>query len=84
MFVASLWQICSHATNSFHSGQMCSAGSRLFVQAKIYDEFVKGLAGAAQAAKGGSGFDPSYTSGPVVSSTQFDVSGTVTPLVTWR
>ncbi|KAI0086321.1 aldehyde dehydrogenase [Irpex rosettiformis] len=56
----------------FHSGQMCTAGSRIFVHSKIYDEFVKGLTAAAQAAKGGNGFDPSCTSGPVVSEAQFE------------
>lgn len=53
---------------------MCTAGSRIFVHAQIYDAFVKGLTAAAQAAKGGNGFDPSATSGPVVSQAQFDVS----------
>jgi acyl-CoA reductase-like NAD-dependent aldehyde dehydrogenase len=53
---------------------MCTAGSRIFVQSKIYDDFVKGLTAAAQTAKAGSGFDPSTTSDPVVSETQFDVS----------
>ena len=58
---------------SFHSGQMCTAGSRIFVHAQVYDAFVKGLTAAAQAAKGGNGFDPSATSGPVVSQAQFEV-----------
>ncbi|KAI0689129.1 aldehyde dehydrogenase domain-containing protein [Cytidiella melzeri] len=56
----------------FHSGQMCAAGSRIYVQSKIYDDFVKGLTAAAQAAKGGSGFEPTTTSGPVASELQFD------------
>ncbi|KAI0818922.1 aldehyde dehydrogenase [Irpex lacteus] len=56
----------------FHSGQMCTAGSRIFVHSKVYDDFVKGLTAAAQTAKGGTGFDPNTTSGPVVSEAQFE------------
>lgn len=58
---------------SHHSGQMCSASSRIFVQSGIYDAFVSGMTQAAQSAKGGSSFDPTTTSGPVVSQLQFDV-----------
>ena len=36
-----------------HSGQVCAAGSRIFVQESIYDEFVKNLAGAAKSFKTG-------------------------------
>ncbi len=52
---------------------MCTAGSRIFVHSKVYDDFVKGLTAAAQTAKGGTGFDPNTTSGPVVSEAQFEV-----------
>lgn len=43
---------------SFHSGQMCAASSRIFVQEGIYDQFVKGLVAAAQSIKQGDGFNP--------------------------
>lgn len=60
---------------SHHAGQMCTAGSRIFVQEGIYDEFIKYLSQAAQAAQPGNGFDTDHKVDPVVSKTQFDVRG---------
>ncbi|GLB42996.1 putative aldehyde dehydrogenase family protein [Lyophyllum shimeji] len=58
-----------------NSGQVCTAGSRIFVQEGIYDKFLekmteiaKGLASAT-----GDPFEQSTQHGPLVSQTQFDV-----------
>ncbi len=60
----------------FNQGQVCSAGSRLYVQRGIYDEVVAGVSEIAANMKVGSGFDPETQMGPLVSREQFDrVSG---------
>ncbi len=60
----------------FNQGQVCSAGSRLFVQQGIYDEVVAGVSEIASNMKVGSGFDARTQMGPLVSREQFDrVSG---------
>lgn len=56
----------------FNQGQVCSAGSRLFVQKGIYDEVVAGVSEIAANMKVGSGFDASTQMGPLVSREQFD------------
>src|SRR4051794_9718532 len=55
-----------------NSGQACNAGSRLFVQAGLFDEVVSRLADYAPAAKVGPGLDPDTEFGPLVSAEQFD------------
>lgn len=50
-----------------HSGQVCSAGTRLIVHASIADEFVAELARRASAIRVGPGRDPSSQIGPLVS-----------------
>ncbi|QKW09140.1 aldehyde dehydrogenase family protein [Streptomyces sp. NA04227] len=50
-----------------HSGQVCSAGSRLLVQDELYEEFVAALARRAEAIRLGSGLDPATESGPLSS-----------------
>jgi betaine-aldehyde dehydrogenase len=50
-----------------HSGQVCSAGSRLIVQASIHDEFIAELAARADRIRLGSGLDPAAESGPLIS-----------------
>jgi acyl-CoA reductase-like NAD-dependent aldehyde dehydrogenase len=54
----------------FCQGEICSAGSRLFVQAGIYDEFVARLADMARAVKLGHGLDAETKMGPLVSRAQ--------------
>ncbi len=54
----------------FCQGEICSAGSRLFVERGIYDEFVELLAGMARSVKLGHGLDPSTKMGPLVSAEQ--------------
>ncbi len=51
----------------FNHGQVCTAGSRLFVHRSRYDEVVAGLAAAANATKLGGGFDETAQMGPMVS-----------------
>ncbi|TWT55008.1 Phenylacetaldehyde dehydrogenase [Rubripirellula amarantea] len=60
----------------FNQGQVCSAGSRLYVQKGIYDEVVAGVSEIANNLKVGSGFDPATQMGPLVSREQHErVSG---------
>ncbi len=56
----------------FNQGQVCSAGSRLFVQRGIYDEVVAGVSEIASNMKVGSGFDPATQMGPLISREQHD------------
>lgn len=58
---------------SFHSGQMCTASSRIFVQAGVYDEFLKEYKRVSQIGQRGDAFDADTTRGPVVSEVQFKV-----------
>ena len=55
-----------------NSGQICSAGSRLFVEQKIYDEFVERVAAFANNLRVGDPLDPTTQMGPVVSKEQLD------------
>jgi aldehyde dehydrogenase (NAD+) len=56
----------------FNQGQCCCAGSRLFVQEKVYDEFVQKMVAKAKGRKVGDPFDPTTEQGPQVSQEQFD------------
>jgi phenylacetaldehyde dehydrogenase len=56
----------------FNQGQVCTAGSRVFIHRRIFDQVVQRLAHAAEGMKIGSGFDPSVQLGPVVSKRQMD------------
>ncbi len=56
----------------FNHGQCCNAGSRLFVEADVYDEVVEGVAEQARNIKVGSGLDPETNMGPLVSDEQFE------------
>ncbi len=53
-------------------GQCCTAGSRLFVQSKIHDEFVERMVARTSRQKLGDPFDPTTTQGPQISQEQFD------------
>jgi acyl-CoA reductase-like NAD-dependent aldehyde dehydrogenase len=53
------------------SGQLCVAGSRIFIQEQIYDEMVERLAAYTAHFKVGDPFDLSTTMGPVASQEQF-------------
>jgi len=54
------------------SGQVCCAGTRVFVQQDFHDEFVDKLTKQASAAKAGDPLDPKTMIGPLVSREQFD------------
>ncbi|MCL4171462.1 UNVERIFIED_CONTAM: hypothetical protein GTU68_059448, partial [Idotea baltica] len=56
----------------FNQGQVCSAGSRLFVQQGIYDEVVAGVSEIADNMIVGDGFDADTQMGPLVSREQFE------------
>jgi aldehyde dehydrogenase (NAD+) len=55
-----------------NKGEVCSAGSRLLVHEKVYDEFVGRLAERARAMKVGNPLDPSSEMGAQISKTQMD------------
>jgi aldehyde dehydrogenase (NAD+) len=55
-----------------NSGQICSAGSRLFVERPVYDELVARVADLGRAMIAGSGLDPATQIGPLVSRAQLD------------
>ncbi|WP_280433224.1 aldehyde dehydrogenase family protein [Nocardia brasiliensis] len=50
-----------------HSGQVCSAGTRLIVEETIADDFVAELASRAERIRVGPGLDPASETGPLVS-----------------
>jgi aldehyde dehydrogenase (NAD+) len=54
----------------FHCGQCCTAGSRLFVEKKIHQEFVERLAEKSKERKIGDPLDPKTEQGPQVSEEQ--------------
>src|SRR5437868_6515216 len=56
----------------FNQGQCCCAGSRLFVEDKVHDEFVEKLVKKAKTQKVGDPFDLNTTQGAQVSQEQFD------------
>jgi aldehyde dehydrogenase (NAD+) len=54
----------------FCQGEICSAGSRLFVEESIYEKFVAQLADMAKTVRLGHGLDPETKMGPLVSRNQ--------------
>jgi aldehyde dehydrogenase (NAD+) len=56
----------------FHGGQCCTAGSRLFVEEKIHDDFVARLAEKARNRNIGDPLDPATEQGPQVSQEQME------------
>lgn len=56
----------------FNHGQVCCAGSRLFVQKKMFDRVVADVAQIASSMSLGHGLDPSAQMGPLVSREQMD------------
>ncbi|MEH3106548.1 MAG: aldehyde dehydrogenase family protein [Sphingomonas fennica] len=55
-----------------NAGQVCAAGSRLFVHESIYDRVVDGIAGMAGNMKVGAGLAAGTQMGPLVSQVQLD------------
>ena len=56
----------------FNQGQVCSAGSRLFVQEKVYDQTLDELLKTVADTRIGPGMDPVNQMGPLVSRTQME------------
>jgi aldehyde dehydrogenase (NAD+) len=56
----------------FNHGQACCAGSRIFVQAGIYDEFIERFIAKAKTIKLGDPFREGTDQGPQISQIQFD------------
>ncbi|XDB00356.1 aldehyde dehydrogenase family protein (plasmid) [Sulfitobacter sp. LCG007] len=54
------------------TGQICTAGSRLYVHESVFDRVVEGVAGAANALKVGYGFDPQTQMGPLITAAHRD------------
>jgi aldehyde dehydrogenase (NAD+) len=56
----------------FHQGQVCSAGTRLFLQRSIHDEFFAALVKRAQDMTVGPALDPGSDLGPLVAQSQLE------------
>jgi phenylacetaldehyde dehydrogenase len=56
----------------FNHGQCCCAGSRLYVDKKIFDKVVDGVAASAEKIRVRPGFDPDCDMGPLVSEEQLN------------
>jgi aldehyde dehydrogenase (NAD+) len=56
----------------FNQGQVCCAGTRLFVEHKLHDQFADTLAKHANGMQQGPGIDPATKVGPLVSKEQLD------------
>ncbi len=61
-----------------NAGQVCVAGSRLYVHKKVFDQVVNGIVDRAKTLKVGPGIQPDTQMGPLISQKQLDrVSGYV-------
>jgi len=54
----------------FNQGQICTAGSRLFVQKNVFEEVVDGIAASTKKFRVGPGIEPKTSLGPLVSKEQ--------------
>ena len=60
----------------WNSGQVCAAGTRLFVHESVYEQVVQGVAEVGRSMRLGPGTDPTADLGPLISQKQLDrVSG---------
>lgn len=57
---------------TFNHGQVCTAGTRLLVEDRIFDEFTQGVADVIRNQKIGPGIDPTTEVGPLVSEAQLN------------
>ena len=62
----------AHVGLYLNQGQCCCAGSRLFVEDKVYDKLVNKLVAMNKGRKLGDPFDPTTEQGPQVDQAQFD------------
>jgi aldehyde dehydrogenase (NAD+) len=56
----------------FHQGQVCSAGTRLFLQRSIFDDFFAALVKRSEDLRVGPALDPGSDLGPVVARSQLE------------
>ncbi len=56
----------------FNHGQCCCAGSRLYIESKVYDDVLAGVADRAERIKVGRGLEPDTEMGPLVSQEQLE------------
>jgi phenylacetaldehyde dehydrogenase len=56
----------------FNAGQVCAAGSRLFVHRSLFEEVVASVVDSARAIRVGPGDDPQAQMGPLISATHLD------------
>ena len=54
----------------FHQGQMCEAGTRVYIHDDIYDAFVDRLVATAKRLRVGDATDPETQVGPIINATQ--------------
>lgn len=54
----------------FNAGQVCAAGSRLYIHSRIFDKVIEGVGGAASGIRLGPGLDGETQMGPLVSREQ--------------
>jgi aldehyde dehydrogenase (NAD+) len=63
----------------YNAGQVCVAGTRIFVERPIYEEFVDRVSALARSLKVGNSLDPETQIGPLISAKQLErVSGYLT------
>lgn len=62
----------AHAGLYFNQGQCCCAGSRLFVEDSIHDQFVEKMMAKNQQRQLGDPLDPATEQGPQIDQAQFD------------
>ncbi len=62
----------SLTNNFFSTGQVCSNGTRVFVQRGVYEEFLDGVAERVASLRVGDPFDPETVIGPLVSREHHD------------
>lgn len=55
-----------------NAGQVCAAGSRLYVHERVFDEVVAGITERAETLRVGAGLTPGTEMGPLVSQVQLD------------
>jgi phenylacetaldehyde dehydrogenase len=57
----------------FNQGQVCCAGSRLYIEEAVFEQVVEGVARHAKKIKVGPGLDPSTQMGPLISEHQLSL-----------
>ncbi|OQV17274.1 Aldehyde dehydrogenase, mitochondrial [Hypsibius exemplaris] len=62
----------THEGLFFNQGQTCCAGTRTFIEGKVYDEFVQRSAERAKTRNVGNPFDAKTTQGPQIDEQQFN------------